>query len=416
MPRASQPVRNIGNLTAVMSSRRSLQTLLCAFALAAGLIGAPQVVKADGVKDAQQQLQQVQNELESLQNQMGQLDEDYGAAQDRKDQVDADIVVAQAKVDEMSAQLGDVQQVMQDIAVTKFTTGGSAALSPLFSDAATFSAAEQKAAFGRVALDTGESTADDLQSMVDDLAKEKANLDRKQAEAASLVATLEQKQTDFAALEQTYTTKLAKAQADFGAAKLEAEVARRARAEADAAAAAAAKQKATTTTSGSGNSSAPAPAPSPGRGGGGSGSTGSSGSSGGSGNSGGTGGSSGGTVPPVSGRAGVAVAAAYSVLGTPYHFAGETPFVAFDCSGLTKWAWGRAGVSLPHQSGAQYASTPHVPKDQVQPGDLIFYKSPIGHVAIYIGGGQMIHAPATGDVVKISVVNWAKVVGVGRPG
>jgi len=59
---------------------------------------------------------------------------------------------------------------------------------------------------------------------------------------------------------------------------------------------------------------------------------------------------------------------------------------------------------------------PHVPQSQVQPGDLLFYKAPIGHVAIYVGGGQLIHAPAAGDVVKLAAVNWAKVVGIGRPG
>jgi hypothetical protein len=112
----------------------------------------------------------------------------------------------------------------------------------------------------------------------------------------------------------------------------------------------------------------------------------------------------------------VAVSAAYSAIGTPYHFAGETPGVAFDCSGLTKWAWGRAGVSLPHQSGGQYASVPHVSRDQVQPGDLIFYYSPIGHVGIYVGGGMMIHAQNTGTTVKVATVHWNKVVGIGRPG
>ena len=82
----------------------------------------------------------------------------------------------------------------------------------------------------------------------------------------------------------------------------------------------------------------------------------------------------------------------------------------------TKYAWAQAGVSLPHQSRAQFAATPRVPTDQAQPGDLIFYYSPIGHVSIYIGGGSLIHAPRTGDVVKISAVNWGKVVGVTRPG
>jgi cell wall-associated NlpC family hydrolase len=103
-------------------------------------------------------------------------------------------------------------------------------------------------------------------------------------------------------------------------------------------------------------------------------------------------------------------------LGVSYRFAAESPGEAFDCSGLTKWAWGRAGVYLPHQSARQYASTPHVSQDQAQPGDLIFYHSPIGHVGIYIGGGQMIHATQPGDVVKVSPVRWNKVVGVSRPG
>ena len=97
-------------------------------------------------------------------------------------------------------------------------------------------------------------------------------------------------------------------------------------------------------------------------------------------------------------------------------FAAESPGVAFDCSGLTKYAWGVAGVCLPHQSAQQYAVTPHVTQDQIQPGDLIFYHSPIGHVAIYIGGGMLIHAPRTGDVVKVAAVNWGNVVGISRPG
>ncbi len=82
------------------------------------------------------------------------------------------------------------------------------------------------------------------------------------------------------------------------------------------------------------------------------------------------------------------------------------------------WAWGRAGVSLPHNSAAQFASLAHVPAASAQPGDLIFYRNPVGHVAMYIGGGMMIHAPRTGEVVRIQAVNWSKVRDgvVGRPG
>jgi cell wall-associated NlpC family hydrolase len=102
--------------------------------------------------------------------------------------------------------------------------------------------------------------------------------------------------------------------------------------------------------------------------------------------------------------------------GVPYRFAASSPGEAFDCSGLTSWAWAQAGVYLPHQSRAQYASTQHIDPGDVQPGDLIFTHNPISHVGMYIGGGQMIHAPNSGDVVKVIGINWGRVTGVSRPG
>ena len=118
----------------------------------------------------------------------------------------------------------------------------------------------------------------------------------------------------------------------------------------------------------------------------------------------------------MSGLAGVAVSAAYGQLGVPYSYATSNPGSSFDCSGLTHYAWGQAGVYLPRNSRAQAAATPRVPPAAAQPGDLIFYYSPISHVGIYVGGGSYIHAPATGDVVKVSPVRWGKVVAVTRPG
>ena len=76
----------------------------------------------------------------------------------------------------------------------------------------------------------------------------------------------------------------------------------------------------------------------------------------------------------------------------------------------------RPASVLPHQSRPQYASVPHVSQDEAQPGDLLFYYSPISHVGIYLGGGQLVHAPNTGSVVNVASVNWGKVTGVGRPG
>jgi cell wall-associated NlpC family hydrolase len=104
-------------------------------------------------------------------------------------------------------------------------------------------------------------------------------------------------------------------------------------------------------------------------------------------------------VAPPSTHGGV-VGVAMSQLGTPYVWAGASPG-GFDCSGLVMWAYAQVGVSLPHSTYAQYSAGVPVSRDQLQPGDLVFFDG-LGHVGIYIGGGQFVHAPHTGDVVKIS--------------
>jgi peptidoglycan DL-endopeptidase CwlO len=122
-------------------------------------------------------------------------------------------------------------------------------------------------------------------------------------------------------------------------------------------------------------------------------------------------------VPPApNGNVQAVLNAAYSVIGTPYQWGGASPESGFDCSGLTMWAWAHAGVYLPHSSAAQYASLPHVDRTQLQPGDLLFFYSPISHVAMYVGGGRMIHAPHTGSVVSVVPVYWDSFVGAARPG
>jgi cell wall-associated NlpC family hydrolase len=117
---------------------------------------------------------------------------------------------------------------------------------------------------------------------------------------------------------------------------------------------------------------------------------------------------------PASGRAAEAVRTAYAQLGDPYVWGAAGPG-AFDCSGLTMYAWGAAGVSLPHSSSAQYAAVRHVSVDDLQPGDLVFYYSPISHVAIYVGGGRVIDAPYPGRSVHVSGLYSMPLVGAGRP-
>ncbi|HZB31435.1 MAG TPA: NlpC/P60 family protein [Streptosporangiaceae bacterium] len=109
----------------------------------------------------------------------------------------------------------------------------------------------------------------------------------------------------------------------------------------------------------------------------------------------GTGGSGG-----ASAKALRAVAAAKSKLGSPYVWGGSGPG-SFDCSGLTMWAYRQVGISLPHYTGAQWNAGRHVSRSQLAPGDLVFFYSDLHHMGMYVGGGNMIHAPHTGDVVRI---------------
>ncbi len=119
--------------------------------------------------------------------------------------------------------------------------------------------------------------------------------------------------------------------------------------------------------------------------------------------------------PKVSGRVGAVIAYAYAQLGKPYVFGAAGPRT-FDCSGLTMMAWRQAGVSLDHSSYIQMnEQTVRIPVSRMSPGDLVFFEGG-GHVGIYIGNGNFIHAPHTGDVVKISALSWeGTITAVGRP-
>jgi cell wall-associated NlpC family hydrolase len=100
-------------------------------------------------------------------------------------------------------------------------------------------------------------------------------------------------------------------------------------------------------------------------------------------------------------RYGHVVGIALQYLGIPYVWGGSSPSTGFDCSGFTSYVYAQIGVSLPHHAASQYGYGTPVPYDQLAPGDLVFF-SGLGHVGIYIGGGQFVHAPHTGDVVRIS--------------
>jgi len=118
---------------------------------------------------------------------------------------------------------------------------------------------------------------------------------------------------------------------------------------------------------------------------------------------------------PASGRAAAAVRYALAQVGDAYVYGAAGPS-AFDCSGLTMMAWAQAGVGLPHSSSAQMGSGTPVSQSELQPGDLVFYYSPVSHVGMYIGNGQIVNAENPSVGVKITGVNSMPYAGAVRPG
>ncbi|MGZ4465498.1 MAG: NlpC/P60 family protein [Nocardioides sp.] len=116
-----------------------------------------------------------------------------------------------------------------------------------------------------------------------------------------------------------------------------------------------------------------------------------------------------------SGAAAAALNFAMAQVGDAYVYGAAGPD-AWDCSGLTMVAWAQAGVSLPHSSSAQYSSGPHVAASDLQPGDLVFYYSPISHVGMYIGNGLIVNAENPSVGVKVTGLYSMPYVGAVRPG
>jgi cell wall-associated NlpC family hydrolase len=113
-------------------------------------------------------------------------------------------------------------------------------------------------------------------------------------------------------------------------------------------------------------------------------------------------------------RAAQAVAYAYGALGKPYVW-GATGPSSFDCSGLIQAAWRSAGIALPRTTYTQINAGERVSRSQLAPGDLVFFYSGISHVGLYIGGGQMIHAPRPGAPVRVAPIDEMPFAGAARP-
>jgi cell wall-associated NlpC family hydrolase len=367
---------------------------------------------ADQVGDKQRQVQQIADQIEQLSNRAADLGERLNGAQLALNAAQADVKAAEDKLAGLQQKLGTMRSALSSFALKAYVyadqTGG---LVGLLSGSSITDGAAQRAGYQNVALGANIDMTDQVQAVIQDVHGEQLVLDSRKQKAAQLADgyAAAQKQAQQALGQQQQAQVKVKGEL---ATLLVQEQQRRAAAAAAAAQAAqkaivaAPQSPATGTTTGTKPAPAaapkatPAPAAAP---------------------------AQGNAqklvskpvaappqidIPATSPGAAIAVRAALSQVGKGYQFAAAGPD-AYDCSGLTMWAWAQAGVSLPHYSKAQYESLPHVPLNALQPGDLVFFYSSISHVGIYIGGGQMVDAanPALG----VRVAGIGNAIGAARP-
>lgn len=338
------------------------------------VLAAPDTEELESSKAAaQSEADSLQEQLTELLNKAGELEEEMIATGEKIIQAQDDLEAAQQKAEEQYASMKVRIQYM-------YENGQSTAIETLLS-ATDFSDFINKAeyisnvhTYDRKQLQALEETENEIKELKDTLEEEQAKQESMQAEyeaqETELNATLEAKKAEVADYDQQI------------------------QAAAEAAAAEAAQRAAE-----SQSSQTDSAVSSTGSGGSGGSSTGTSSGSGTSGSIGSSGSSSGSTSSGNTSTAQAIVNAAYSQLGVPYVYGGSTAGVEFDCSGLVQYCHAVAGISLPRTSQAQGGCG--VAVSNPQPGDIVCYGT---HVGIYIGNGQMIHAPKPGDVVKIASV------------
>ena len=398
---------------------RGTGAVVASAALAAGLLTAVGGAPASGstnsnLSAAQARAAQIENEITTTGARMDALSQQYDGAVVKVQQLDAEIGQTRHLITTRQVQVARATAQLRAAAVKSYMDGNSAGLAGDLFDtnesqvAVTEEYAKIAAGSINTVIDAVRTAEHQLQASETTLASEQVAAKDQEATAAAAI-----QQTQALQVRQDAALSQVKGQIATDIAIQKAAAARAAQAAAQAALVRARQQAAA-------QAAAQQAAASGGQAGGG-GFTG-----------------AGVTPPPPLGggsfaaQARIAIAAAEREIGVPYSWGGGNDSgptlgigsgantVGFDCSGLVEYAWAQAGVYFPHYSGAQYAETTHVPLSDIQPGDLLFY-GPNGdtHVAMYIGGGQMIEAPETGENVSIVPLflgnSYLPFAGVGQP-
>ena len=310
--------------------------------------------------------QQVLAQIQAMDAQMEKAVEAYNAANVRLDQIKHDLEVNQARLQTAKKNLVKARAQVSARLVALYTSDEPDTLSIIFGASSLGDLIERIDSANRIADEDARIAAEvkqyrnEVQTRQQALVKAQADQEKVVAERAAQRASVQSQLAERQALYSSIKDQIAQLEA--------AERARQARLAAQAKAAAKQQQSAP----------APAPAPAP---------------------SSSSGGSSGSSAPPPATHSSV-VSIALQYLGVPYVWGGASPS-GFDCSGLTMYAYAKVGVYLPHNAAMQYGMGTPVSRSQLAPGDLVFF-SGLSHVGMYIGGGRFVHAPHTGDVVKIS--------------
>lgn len=394
------------------SPGRTRRLIVRALAPAVLVVMAPSVVGASPVQSVaslEERARKIAAELDRLQEQESALDEQANAARLELAELQADLEANEAELAAAESELGSTRDAAVAFARAAYT-GSTADEDPLRYLANPNSLDESaRRAFLEVTTGASADVVETLEASQKVLGGHRAELDAARARVEVKTGEIESSQEQLAALVSQREELAASVKGELEAAvaaereRLQREAEAKARAEAQAeaqrAAAAARRSSAATVTASSARPAAhsaaspvaapaapvtPAAPPAP-------------------------------SVPAGGTAAGqAAVAKAMTQLGVRYKWAGASPATGFDCSGLVMWAYA-GNMSLPHSSRSLRSMTARISEADLVPGDLVFGGSPVHHVGIYIGNGQMVHAPQTGDVVKVSgIYASSKPVSFGR--